>query len=157
MLDIDGVLNVIPQGHDNYGGIFHKHLVENLKRIVDETGAKIVVSSTWRLNGIISIQNMWRDRGLPGEVIGITPSFWISADDSIPQYKKDKRGYEIQDWIDKNNPDNYVILDDDVDMLEGQMDNFVQTSENPDHEDCIDIGYGLTSICADKAIEILKK
>ena len=40
-------------------------------------------------------------------------------------------------------------------MLKPQMNNFVQTSDNPDHEDCI--GYGLTKICAEKAIKILNK
>jgi hypothetical protein len=30
-LDIDGVLNVIPQGFDKYGGIFHDHFVKNFK------------------------------------------------------------------------------------------------------------------------------
>ena len=39
-LDFDGVLNVIPQGHDDFGGIFHTEFVENLSRIIDETRAK---------------------------------------------------------------------------------------------------------------------
>ena len=61
-------------------------------------------------------------------------------------------------WLDRN-PDveNYVILDDDNDMLDSQISNFVKTSENFDHTDCVDIGYGLTKICTDKAIKILKK
>ena len=33
-LDIDGVLNVIEQGRDEYGQIFHQHFVDNLKKIV---------------------------------------------------------------------------------------------------------------------------
>jgi hypothetical protein len=52
---------------------------------------------------------------------------------------------------------NYVILDDDNDMLSTQQDNFVKTSDNKDHPDCVDIGYGLTNICTDKAIKILNK
>ena len=46
-LDIDGVLNVIPQGHDEYGAIFHNHFIDNLKRLIDKTNAKIVITSTW--------------------------------------------------------------------------------------------------------------
>lgn len=42
-------------------------------------------------------------------------------------------------------------------MLIGQKDNFVKCSDNKDHGDCVDIGYGLTKVCADKAIEILNK
>lgn len=45
-LDIDGVLNVIPQGFDDFGGIFHKNFEDNLKHIIEETNAKIVISST---------------------------------------------------------------------------------------------------------------
>merc|ERR1719316_623635 len=39
-LDVDGVIN-IPRGMD-------KKLITNLKGIVDDTGAKIVLSSDWR-------------------------------------------------------------------------------------------------------------
>ena len=53
--------------------------------------------------------------------------------------------------------DNYVIIDDDRDMLPTQMNNFVKTSGNFDHKDCVDAGFGLTKICANKAIEILNK
>jgi len=51
-LDIDGVLNVIPQGRDKYGMIFHPEFVENLKYIIEQTNAKIVISSSWRIDGI---------------------------------------------------------------------------------------------------------
>ena len=36
-LDIDGVLNVIEQGWDDYGPLFHKHFEDNLKMIIDKT------------------------------------------------------------------------------------------------------------------------
>jgi hypothetical protein len=42
-------------------------------------------------------------------------------------------------------------------MLPSQMSNFVRTANNQDHPDCVDIGYGLTKICAEKAIEILNR
>ena len=67
-----------------------------------------------------------------------------------------ERGHEIQYWLDIH-PEvtNYVILDDDNDFLDTQQKYFIQTSQNIDHSDCVDIGYGLTSICTDKAIKIL--
>jgi histidinol phosphatase-like enzyme len=155
-LDIDGVLNVITQGHDEFGGIFHKHFIDNLKRIIDETGAKIVISSTWRFSGLEYILNMWKFRKLPGEVIGITPNFMSKLGTILC------RGKEIDAWIEKFELENetlesYVILDDDTDMLFNQRNNFIQCSNNIEHEDCIDIGYGLTNICTDKAIKILNK
>ena len=155
-MDIDGVLNVIPQGRDVYGSQFHTHLVSNLKSIIDETGAKIVISSTWRMSGLITMVNMWKDRNLPGQIVGITPNI---VDDEIQERYYDPeadRGYEIQQYLeDHNDISSYVIIDDDVDMLPHQKKFFVQTSGNSDHPDCIDIGYGLTEICANKAIKIL--
>ena len=143
-LDIDGVLNVIPQGFDDYGAKFHKHFEDNLKWIIEQTEAKIVVSSTWRFRGLKIMKEMWSKRGLAGNVIDVTPDIDIC-----------ERGKEIQKWLDSNEVDSYVIIDDDTDMLESQMDNFVRTSENKEHKDCIDIGYGLTKIFSEKAVSIL--
>lgn len=173
-LDIDGVLNVTHQGRDEYGSTFHQHLVDNLKQIIDETGAKIVISSTWRTSGLVAMQEMWKFRNLPGEVIDVTPGlyltkkggiiFWnnlleeydINSSHSLP------RGCEIDYWIGNCSQlfgklTSYVILDDDTDMLLEQKNNYVQCSDNPEHEDCIDIGYGLTKLNVLKAIKILNK
>jgi hypothetical protein len=146
-LDIDGVLNVIPTEHDEFGCCFHKHFEYNLKHIIDQTNAKIVISSTWRLSGLDEMKELWKKRGLAGEVIDITPFGDI---DNI-------RGDEIQVWLDNNDVKNYVIIDDDTDFWESQLNNFVRTSDNVDHEDCVDIGYGLTKKCAEKAIQILNR
>ena len=150
-LDIDGVLNVIPQGHDRWGAIFHPHLVDNLKRIIDITGAKIVISSTWRMgNELPGMRELWSDRGLPGEVIGITPNFMYKYGTTLC------RGKEIDAYLEEHpEVEKYVIIDDDTDMEPHQLENFVLTAGNSDHSDCIDIGYGLTKICADWAIDIL--
>ena len=40
-------------------------------------------------------------------------------------------------------------------MLDKQQNNFVRTSNNLNHIDCIDIGYGLTYKCSMDAIKIL--
>lgn len=155
-LDIDGVLNVIPQGRDAYGGIFHPEFVDNLERIIDETGAKIVISSSWRHSGLQKMLDMWKFRNLPGEVIGVTPDLYRRVD--FEGERKMVRGDEIQAILDQYYQiTNYVILDDDDDMLSGQMGNFVQTSNNINHPDCIDIGYGLTNECTNRAIRILNR
>jgi hypothetical protein len=153
-LDIDGVLNVIPQGHDAFGGIFHSDFVDNLKRIIDETDAKIVISSSWRHSGLQKMLDMWEFRNLPGEVIGVTPDLYRFLD--FEGERTMVRGDEIQAVLNIH-PEitHYVILDDDTDMLKHQLGNFVQTSNNINHPDCIDIGYGLTKECTNKAIRIL--
>lgn len=170
-LDIDGVINVISKNRDEFGQLFHPPLIENLGWIIFETGAKIVISSSWRKDGLDRMKELWAFRGLPGEIIDTTPSIYASSivywnahlkkhptprsrSYSIP------RGCEIEFWLEANiehNVERYVILDDDTDMLFHQRDRFVQCSGNQDDEDCQDIGYGLTKQCAEKAIEILNK
>lgn len=154
-LDFDGVLNLIPQGHDEYGGIFHPEFVENLGRIIKETDAKLVISSSWRHGGLERMRAMWNHRGYPGEIIGITPDLWRGVKDE-EFHERLERGHEIQAILDQYYQiTNYVILDDDTDMLMSQRGNFVQTSNNINHPDCIDIGYGLTKECTNRAIRIL--
>lgn len=155
-LDIDGVLNVIGQGNDEYGQIFHKHFEDNLRWIIDQTGAKIVISSTWKMMGLRRLQDMWKDRGLAGEVIDITPcEVDVIERGTCEFYDQVDRGFEIQQWIDDHEVERYCIVDDDNDMLPSQMNNFVRTAYNSDHTDCVDIGYGLTCKCAERVIEIL--
>jgi len=158
-LDIDGVLNVYSNNHDKYGSQFHKHLVENLGYVIDSTKAKIVISSSWRHSGLKTMKDMWKDRKLPGEVIDITINcHQLIQDGKFEFYDEVDRGHEIQDWLDTHpEVENYVIFDDDNDMLKSQRDNFVRTANNTNHEDCVDMGYGLTKICAEKAIKILNK
>lgn len=145
-LDIDGVLNILSEGRDKYGQIFNKHFEDNLHKIVETTGADIVISSTWRLSGLDFIRNMWKERGIAGNVIDVTPTT-----------KERIRGVEIDMWLKRHDVDTYVIIDDDSDMLPEQMPYFIKTSDNLDHNDCVDMGYGLTNICTSRAIEILNK
>ena len=102
-------------------------------------------------NGLPGMIDMWKERGLPGEVIGITPNFMVHFKTTLC------RGKEIDAYLDEHPEiENYVIIDDDSDMEPHQLNNFVMTSGNTNHSDCVDIGYGLTKECSDWAIEILK-
>jgi hypothetical protein len=156
-LDIDGVLNVMHRERDEFGAIFHQNFVDNLETVINETGAKIIISSSWRHGGLQRMIDMWKFRELPGEVIGITPDLWgeVKGEDF---YEKLQRGHEIQSVLDRT-PEitSYVIFDDDDDMLPSQKGNFVMCSNNINHPDCIDIGYGLTKECAKMAIRILNR
>lgn len=164
-LDIDGVLNVevyltalfdISKKynlkfndiiHDQHGDLFCPLATRMLGWIIEDSGAKIVISSTWRFNGLEAMKQMWVDRDLPGEVIDITPSYFhIFGDSDLSFYDKKERGHEIQNYLD-NHPEitSYVILDDDNDMLDSQQNNFIETHEM----------YGITREDAVKAIRIL--
>jgi len=170
-LDIDGVLNLRRRERDKFGSLFHKSWSDNLNNIVEETDAKIVISSTWRMSGLRFMQDMWKQRKLLGEVIDITPRMYFSKgiSDSVP------RGCEIQNWLrhngfqrinwcektqleylEKSIVKNYIILDDDSDMLYNQREHFVKCSGNHKHKQSIE-GYGLTKELADKSIGILNK
>jgi hypothetical protein len=88
--------------------------MEQLERIVQATGCKIVISSSWRSMGKMYVIRMFnRGLGYTGEavraIIGMTPSRVKNSD---------LRGDEIQAWFDANpgKTDKFVILDDDVDM-----------------------------------------
>ena len=156
-LDIDGVLNVYCEGRDQFGCTFHTNFVENLRNIIDKTGAKIVISSSWRTDGLDVMKELWKYRDLPGEVIDVTPdSYDLINEGKFEFYDQVERGHEIQDWLDKHKEvTNYVIIDDDNDMLDNQRENFVRTANNMHHDDKVDIGYGLTKICSEMAIQIL--
>lgn len=167
-LDIDGVLAVCHKERDEYGSLFHSDFVDNLQRIISETGAKIVISSTWRSSGLQVMKEMWKHRNLPGEVIDITPYFYSK------DYGKLPRGLEINRWLELKQftrinyskevqktylessvVKNYVILDDDSDMLYNQREHFVQCSGfYARHSTAIE-GYGLTAERAVRAIGIL--
>jgi hypothetical protein len=151
-LDIDGVLCInftkgtAQRTTDKYGDMFDPDCVSNLKRIIDTTGADIILSSSWRRAGMKVIQNMWRDRYLPGRVVDITP-FKVSDGGWSLLEDFSSRGEEIGAWMIRNCvPDNYVIIDDDSDIPEWQESHFVQTYTDT----------GLTYDLAAKAIEILR-
>lgn len=134
-LDFDGVITIPPHWNLNLDKI------KNLKKIVDATNAKIVVSSSWRamdvettksrilVNNNNKILNWFKDN-----IYDITP---------IAGY----RGEEIQRWIDSHDIENYVIIDDDTDMLDSQIMNFVQTNYE----------FGLTEQQVNLAIKVLNK
>jgi hypothetical protein len=109
--------------------------VQLLNSIIAATGAKIVVSSTWRLMGHAKIARILKDWGVVAEVCGITPRMNGLMN----------RGDEIGDWLsNRNDIESFVILDDDCDM--GNLkDKLVWT-----HHDA-----GLTLPDAEKAIAIL--
>lgn len=129
--------------HDDFGNVFCPTACSRLAWIIEETGAKIVISSTWRHSGLEAMQEMWKARNLPGEVIDITP---VNMDDrDLPFKDRAERGNEIKEWLNKNPVESYVIFDDDDDMLPEQENNFVPT----------DSMYGITNELAERAIKIL--
>lgn len=93
--------------------------VEELFRRVPDL--KIVVSSSWRHGETVETLKkiLYPSQLISNAIIDITPYF----------RGEKPRGAEIQNWLDKHpEVEEYVIVDDDSDMLETQKENFVRTS-----------------------------
>jgi hypothetical protein len=148
---------------------FDPESVKELNRIIEFTDAKVVVSSTWRIGKrVIDLQNMLNEVGFIGEIIDTTPSFFARGFDNdqnkisytvprgceIDWWLREKGKFQRINWskekqeeyLEKSLVKNYVILDDDSDMLYGQREHYVK---------CNAYGNGLDKQTADKAISIL--
>lgn len=113
-LDFDGVLNSAYYNHvleskgllcsDEFGAIFDPSCTRNLGRIIEETDAKIVITSSWKsLMSYRDFLNMWRERNLPGQVIDVCPN----------RAGCRNRGDEIDSWLSEcKEKCQYVIIDD---------------------------------------------
>ena len=154
-LDIDGVLSPrwwnSDKQSDNYGCLFDAKAVANLAKIIEETDAEIVISSSWKDMGLVELQNMWRDRDLPGKIVDITPDYMsdellLKEDSSNVDYLYE-RGSEIQGWLLLHGDDvsRYVIIDDMDDILPEQQSHFIQT----------DPEFGITNDDVKKVVHLL--
>ena len=153
-LDIDGVLN----GHDwcepAKSNRIRYQCIRELNRIIEATGAKIVLSSAWRymIHGgamtTTGFEYLFRTHGSCGvRIIGVT-----KRDEDTPGYDPSKglgdvRSEQIRSWISDEslNIESFVILDD-----EGEFD-----KELMPHLVKCDPGNGMLAEQADAAISIL--
>jgi hypothetical protein len=113
--------------------------IERLNEIIRQTGAKIVVSSTWRMwYRAPGLQLILSSFGLQGDVIDRT---WLSPS----RY----RAHEIRKWLEETSlkVESFVAIDDDsFDMVE-VADRLVKTS-------CL---TGLLDEHIERAVEILRR
>lgn len=156
-LDIDGVLNnqlwyIKTKGKRHSRFNIDPENIKMLNSIIKATKAKVVITSTWRHGQTkASLQRMLKSFGFKGKIIGITTDMrYTQFGTSI------LRGNEILHWIQTHEKDieaeyyeykNYVILDDDSDMLYWQRNNYLK----------VDAYCGLTPNVAFHAIKILNQ
>ena len=142
-LDIDGVLNcqTFFESYHNSKKVLRKQLKSNeidksdyyksqlcverimwLNKLCADTKANVVISSTWRKNKTVEeLQEILNNSGATFKIIGKT-----GIDESRI------RGVEISKYLDHYRGElkldcEYVIIDDDSDMLLQQQHNFFQT------------------------------
>ena len=143
-LDIDGVLN-----HENWyhsvrngtaGNYFNQDIDPGCIKLLNllPNNVEVVISSSWRFTP--NTVDILKGSGLILPIVGGTDHYyndWIC------------RGNEIQKWLCDNLKDQdyeYVIIDDDCDMLLSQVQHFIHVND----------GLGLNRHHIDKVKTILK-
>ena len=172
-LDIDGVLNSDRTLYEYIS--LEDDLILNLKKLVDKTGAKIILSSSWRNipDAIRQLMEKFDHYGLfisgmttEGveldfiQRFGFKPTkrylddkfgFELSSDkDPDKKYEMTfDRGAEIFKWLCDHDDCDYVILDDDIEDIKPYFKKtvIIKTSYKT----------GLTKEDVEKAINILNK
>jgi hypothetical protein len=152
-LDFDGVITTY-----NSKWKIDMNNIKIINDICDKTNAKIVVTSSWRIghrgdvlafNGYLTqyiIEHNYLDNvqdtfdKFIGNIVGMTESIGGWRGDEIKLYMNEHPDVE-----------NYVILDDDSDMCDYQLFNFVQTDAcegitERDAKICVDILNGVEVI-----------
>lgn len=162
-LDFDGVLNTGNYARkmkregidpfDEFGAMFAPEAIANLKHIVELTGCKIILSTTWRNEGIMRMRDLWKQRGLPGEIFSMTPILLSTSfqdamnSEMMGMPLREAKALEINAWLYQyaSKDYQYVILDDEDYFFPNQQEHLVLTDEEE----------GLTEQKAQKAICIL--
>lgn len=121
-LDLDGVIN-------NYASLsYNIHIdqrcVAELNRImlslIDKYEVQIIISSAWRVGRDVETIRyaLWRS--------GMTQAGLIVGKTSTEH--KGHRGEQIQEWLDNNETDLYIIIDDEsFDIYPYQKTNMIKT------------------------------
>ena len=146
--DVDGVLNcestkdASPNG---YTGVSNR-LVRNLKKIIDVTGADLVLSSDWRLVK----DNLYNGKDYEYLVKKLRMIGGLEIKDHTIDISWNKRGLEIRTYLhDHPEVEEFVILDDLPFSDFGRnklLENLVLTNSK----------YGLTAEDVKRAIRILQ-
>lgn len=160
-LDINGVLSTMRCKYNEMDPI----ALNNLKKIIQSTNAKVVITSTWKTGDIEETKKLfpsWLQDHIIGETMNLRGmyDFHVSRGNEIQTWIKQNIDYPIYDLIRlyRNNKQpipkslftpkySYVIIDDNDDMLFTQRNNFVQTNYK----------IGISDSDASMAISILNK
>ncbi len=100
--DIDGVLNTISKSDWNPISV---QLYDDL---CQEFNLKPVITSSWRVkHSILDLNRIFEYQGIFTKIYDLTPIILSEG-----------RGGEIENWIQNNQCDNYIILDDNIRDIE---------------------------------------
>ena len=146
-LDIDGVLDTYKSHY-----MLDPVLLDRLGRILERTGAKIVVSSSWRAMDVAETIEFMTDPDNPcvghnpfpytDKIIGITPILFSVAEGDID--RPATRGEEIAAYLKSHPCDSYVILDDCDEVFSDQQPHLVLVNDEVGLSDAdVEIAVGI--------------
>lgn len=141
-LDMDGVLNNRTSMYLATVGIYPPKArckiftvdhgcVRLFEHLIKSTGAKFVISSSWRKDTVAKSHSVFTALEWAGftdakkHCVGVTKHLDITHS-SVEDDSPFGRGAEIDEWLSRNPTDNFVILDDDSFDIH-QKGNFVKT------------------------------
>lgn len=141
-LDFDGVVSTFEKGWN-----IDKEKIILIENIISSTNAKLVISSSWAIG--CKNADDFRKKLRFDKITNTNSqeSLFIDSIYDVTDHMGSCRGDEIKRWLEKCNVESYVIIDDDDDMLEEQLFNFVQT----------DTFEGITSREVKLCVQILNK
>ena len=163
-LDFDGVLNTEAwQRHcreaglpaeDGFGPVFDPEAVGHLGAILTAVPrTRVVITSSWKWEGMDKMRRLWMNRNLPGALVGITTDPVAALDEeALERINRGElpvgRGAEIRAWLEAHGETGapYLILDDMPDFYPDQLPHFIET----------DPRVGITLEDAARAVRILK-
>lgn len=138
-LDVDGVLNTsktFKRVYDLFKNTGKKELeidlfrLEYLKQIIDQTGAKIVLSSSWRRffdkidNKIIPLNEKGRD------FYNLLNNYGIEIYDKLNNELCNSREKLVIEWLSKRDGiESFIMIDDEPSLFDSLLDNLIVTSK----------------------------
>jgi hypothetical protein len=107
--DIDGVLN--PHWRTKWS----KKSITLYNELCKEYDLKPVITSTWRIaHTKEQLQDIFKFQGIEVDIYDYTPILGGA------------RGLEIKEWLDNNDCDNFIIIDDKTSDIEPYINNVVK-------------------------------
>jgi len=126
-LDIDGVI-ATSKSYNDYPDLLDPRCIKALNYLTHTLKAKIVISSTWRTEGLVHLKDLLKSAGVKAEVIGLTKHIYSPFHD-----EGSPRGLEILQWIKDNEyKGEYVVVDDEISDISPHINeaNILHTGRN---------------------------
>ena len=168
-LDIDGVLNNFQTFREiqlefQLTGIRRVAIdmdkVLLLKEIVENTGAKLVLSSGWRKYGKMKKDRLVTKNQNLFDIVTTLENSGLNIYDITPKVRNENRELEIRKWLDEHkdlNIESFIVIDDEDFDLSGFSNELVKTYfiKTDGHGDGISELSGLTRTHVEEAINKL--